>query len=133
MGLRVFLLSLGALLLVLFGGQPAGAHHSFAIFDIDHPIELAGTVQEFKFTSPHATIVLEVKGSDGHSTLWTLEGTSPSTLRRDGWTNHSLKTGDEITLTIDPLRSGSPGGAWTSQKINFRDGRPVACCTSDGF
>jgi hypothetical protein len=115
------------------GWQPASAHHSFAIFDVDHPVELSGTVQQFKFVSPHATIVLEVKGLDGHSTVWTLEGVSPSTLARDGWSNQSLKSGDEIKVTIDPLRSGSPGGAWNSQKISFRDGRPVACCTSDGF
>jgi hypothetical protein len=114
-------------------GQQAWAHHSFAIFDIDHPIEISGTVQQFKFTSPHAEIVLEVKDSDGRSTTWTLEGTSPSTLVRDGWSRRSLRSGDQIRLTIDPLRSGSPGGAWTSQKINFRDGRPIACCTPEGF
>jgi len=118
---------------MLLAGKPTLAHHSFALFDIDHPVELSGTVQQFKFVSPHATIVLEVKGSDGRSTIWTLEGTSPSTLARDGWSSQSLKSGDEIKLTIDPLRSGSPGGAWNSQKINFRDGRPIACCTSDGF
>jgi Family of unknown function (DUF6152) len=111
----------------------AAAHHSFAIFDVDHPLQLSGTVKQFKFVSPHATIVLEVRGGDGRSVVWTLEGTSPSTLARDGWSSQSLVVGNEITITIDPLRSGSPGGAWTSQKINFRDGRPVACCTSDGF
>ena len=41
------------------------AHHSFAMFDTDHPMELQGTVTEFKFTSPHTFILLEVKGSDG--------------------------------------------------------------------
>jgi hypothetical protein len=119
--------------ILLLKCQPASAHHSFAIFDVDHPIKLSGTVQQFKFVSPHATIVLEVKDSEGHSTIWTLEGTSPSTLARDGWSNQSLKSGDEIKVTIDPLRSGTPGGAWNSQNINFSDGRPVACCASDGF
>ena len=50
------------------------AHHSFAMFDTDHPMELQGTVTEFKFTSPHTFILLEVKGSDGASTTWNLEG-----------------------------------------------------------
>jgi hypothetical protein len=128
---RMFSSLVGGFLLAF--GAPALAHHSFTIFDIDHPLQLSGTVQQFKFVSPHATIVLEVKGGDGRSVVWTLEGTSPSTLARDGWSSRSPVAGDEITITIDPLRSGSPGGAWTSQKINFRDGRPVACCTSDGF
>ncbi|HEY6258686.1 MAG TPA: DUF6152 family protein [Xanthobacteraceae bacterium] len=122
-------LALGA----LATGDAARAHHSFAIFDIQHPLELRGTVQEFKFTSPHSFIILEVKAADGSTMLWKLEGASPSILARDGWSSQSLKSGDEITLTIDPLRSGAPGGAWTGQKINFRDGRPVVCCVTDAF
>jgi hypothetical protein len=114
-------------------GGGAWAHHSFAVFDIQHPLELQGTVQEFKFTSPHAFIVLEVKAPDGTPMIWNLEGASPSILIRNGWSSQSLKSGDEITLSIDPLRSGAPGGAWSSQRVNFRSGRPVVCCVSDGF
>src|SRR5262249_22768935 len=33
------------------------AHHSFAMFDQENPIELDGVVQEFKFTSPHSFII----------------------------------------------------------------------------
>jgi hypothetical protein len=114
-------------------GSAAFAHHSFAVFDIEHPLELQGTVQEFKFTSPHSFIVLEVTGDDGTTTIWNLEGASPSILVRDGWSSQSLKSGDEIKLSIDPLRSGAPGGAWIGQRVNFRSGRPVVCCVPDGF
>ena len=113
--------------------QPASSHHSFAVFDIDHPIDLSGTVQAFKFTSPHAFIILEVKDRGGAVTVWTLEGASPSSLIRDGWSSKTLKSGDEIILSVDPLRSGSPGGAWNGQKVNYRDGHPVVCCSPDGF
>jgi hypothetical protein len=119
--------------LVLAAGSAAQAHHSFAIFDIQHPLELRGTVQEFKFTSPHSFIILEVKAPDGSIVIWKLEGASPSILARDGWSSQSLKSGDEVVLTIDPLRSGAPGGAWIGQRVNFRDGRPVVCCVSDAF
>lgn len=127
---------LAALLLggvMMATGSAASAHHSFAVFDTQHPLELQGTVQEFKFTSPHAFIVLEVKGDDGTTTIWNLEGASPSFLVRDGWSSRSLKTGDQIKLSIDPLRSGAPGGAWIGQRTTFRSGRPVVCCVSDGF
>jgi hypothetical protein len=127
---------LAALLLggvMMATGSAASAHHSFAVFDTQHPMELQGTVQEFKFTSPHAFIVLEVKGDDGTTTIWNLEGASPSFLVRDGWSSQSLKTGDQIKLSIDPLRSGAPGGAWNGQRTTFRSGRPVVCCVSDGF
>ena len=109
------------------------AHHSFAMFDTDHPADLVGTVQEFKFTSPHTFIVLEVKADDGSTMIWTLEGASPSFLVRDGWSSQSLKSGDQIKLSIDPLRSGAPGGAWIGQRVTFTSGRPVVCCTADGF
>jgi hypothetical protein len=101
------------------------AHHSFAMFDQEHPIELEGTVQDFKFTSPHTFILLQVKEQDGNTTVWNLEGGSPTALSRDGWTAKTLKHGDEIKLTVEPLRSGAPGGAWTVNKVKFKDGQPV--------
>jgi hypothetical protein len=130
---RSALAVLAAGTVVAAAGGAARAHHSFAVFDIQHPLELRGTVQEFRFTSPHSFIILEVKAPDGTIMIWTLEGASPNTLARDGWSKASLKTGDEVVLTIDPLRSGAPGGAWIGQRINFRDGRPVVCCVSDAF
>ena len=101
------------------------AHHSFAMFDQEHPMDLAGTVQEFKFTSPHTFVLLEVKGSDGGSTVWNLEGASPSALVREGWSSKTLKAGDELKMTIDPLRSGAPGGSWSEKKTSFSSGQPV--------
>ena len=101
------------------------AHHSFAMFDQEHPMELAGTVQEFKFTSPHTFVLLEVKGTDGSSTVWNLEGASPSALVREGWSSKTLKPGDELKMTIDPLRSGAPGGSWSEKKTNFSSGQPI--------
>jgi hypothetical protein len=102
----------------------ARAHHSFAMFDQDNPVELEGTVQEFRYTSPHTFILLEVKDKDG-STVWNLEGGAPSILVRDGWSSKSLKPGDEIRLMIEPLRSGAPGGAWNASKIKFKRGEPI--------
>jgi len=101
------------------------AHHSFAMFDTDHPMELQGTVTEFKFTSPHTFILLEVKGTDGSSTVWNLEGASPSALVREGWGSKSLKAGDELKMKVDPLRSGAPGGSWSEKKTTFKSGDPV--------
>ena len=101
------------------------AHHSFAMFDQEHPIELAGTVTEFKFTSPHTFILLKAKGPDGAEAVWNLEGGSPSALVRDGWTSKSLKPGDELKMTIDPLRSGAPGGSWSEKKTAFSSGQPI--------
>ncbi|MBO0752139.1 MAG: hypothetical protein J2P53_08510 [Bradyrhizobiaceae bacterium] len=104
----------------------ARAHHSFAMFDQEHPIELAGTVVEFRYTSPHSFILVNVKGPDGAGTVWNLEGPAPSILARDGMSAKTIKAGDELILTIDPLRSGAPGGSWALIKTRFKDGRPLA-------
>jgi hypothetical protein len=56
---RLIGLLAGAALVAASGA--ALAHHSFAMFDQDHPMELQGTVTEFKFTSPHTFILLEGK------------------------------------------------------------------------
>src|SRR3977135_2742928 len=98
------------------------AHHSFAMFASEAPIEIAGTVVEFKYTSPHSFILVEVKGKEGANAVWNLEGPSPSILARDGMSAKTLKPGDELVMTIDPLRSGAPGGSWSLLKTKFKDG-----------
>jgi hypothetical protein len=119
------LLAIAAGVAFAAAGGAAFAHHSFAMFDQEHPMELKGTVTEFKFTSPHTFVLLEVKGTDGSSTVWNLEGASPSALVREGWSSKTLKAGDELKMTIDPLRSGAPGGAWSEKKTQFGSGQPI--------
>jgi hypothetical protein len=103
----------------------AMAHHSFAMFDQENPVDLEGVVQEFKYTSPHSYILLEVRGQDGSAVVWNLEGQAPSLLTREGWSSQTLKPGDEVVITIDPLRSGAPGGSWQARRIKFKDGRAI--------
>jgi hypothetical protein len=110
---------------LLTAASPTKAHHSFAMFDQANEIDLEGVVQEFRYVAPHTFIVLEVKQNDGTTESWTLEGVSPGDLARDGWSKTSLKPGDEIKVRVAPLRSGAPGGAWVTRKIQFRDGRPI--------
>jgi N-methylhydantoinase B/oxoprolinase/acetone carboxylase alpha subunit len=95
------------------------------MFDQEHPMEVDGVVKDFKYTSPHTFIILTIKDKDGTVEDWNLEGGSPSALARDGWNNKSLKPGDELHLSIDPLRSGAPGGAWNVNKIKFKDGSKI--------
>ena len=104
----------------------AAAHHSFAMFDMEHPIEISGTVKEFKFVSPHTLLILQVKGADGVAKDWMLEGGAPGLLVREGMTSKSLKPGDEIKATINPLHSGAEGGSYQPLQIKFKDGTPVA-------
>jgi hypothetical protein len=101
------------------------AHHSLGMFDQQHPIELVGTIQEYRFSSPHAFILLEVKNGGAAPVVWRLEGNSANSLTWDGWSSKTLRPGDEVRLTIEPLRSGAPGGAWSPKKASFKNGSPI--------
>ncbi len=107
-------------------GSAALAHHSFAMFDAQHPKEITGTVKEFRFVSPHTILVVTVKGDDGAEKDWILEGGAPGLLIREGMTSKSLKPGDEIKVTINPLHSGAEGGSFQPTQVRFKDDRPVA-------
>jgi len=103
----------------------AVGHHSVTMFDREHPIQLIGAVREFKFINPHASIVLEVTGKDALPVIWNLEGDSANSLKWDGWSGQTLKPGDELRITVDPLRSGARGGFWHARSTTYKDGRPI--------
>ncbi len=111
---------------LIMASRPATAHHSYSMFEYGSPIEIEGTVQEFRYVNPHTFIVIKVREKDGRLATWTLEGQPPAMLERDGWSRGTLKPGDQIKLTVAPLRSGAAGGSWTPQLLHFRDGRAVA-------
>jgi len=100
------------------------AHHSFAMFDDSKEIVLTGVVKEFQWTNPHTFVQLEVKGPDGAVVEWSIEGSSPNGLARIGWKRNSIKAGDELAITINPLRSGEHGGNFVQAK--FPDGRVLS-------
>jgi hypothetical protein len=119
-----FTASIVATGLALTGGAAVG-HHSIAMFDREHPIQLTGVVREFKFANPHSLIVLEVAGKDPQPVVWNLEGDSSNSLNWDGWSYQSLKPGDEVRLTVEPLRSGAHGGGWHARTTTYKDGTPI--------
>jgi hypothetical protein len=53
--------------------------------------------------------------------VWKVEMTSPAYLVRAGWKSTTLKPGDEVKVTVRPLRDGSPGGLFVS--VQLTDGR----------
>ena len=93
--------------LVLVAGA-AYAHHSAPVFyKVDERTTVSGTVTEFRFSNPHAILRLDVVGEDGEKHVWTAETTSPSILRRRGWSQASFKPGDKVKLEGMPSIDGS--------------------------
>ena len=109
--------------LALLAITPALAHHSFSMFDLEKEITLVGEVKEFQWTNPHIWIQVLVAGDDGKVVEWSIEGNSPSTLSRQGWTKRSVKSGEKVTLVVHPLRDGQPGGSLV--KVTLPDGKVV--------
>jgi hypothetical protein len=100
---------LAAALLVLLGQGAAQAHHSFAaFFDPEKIVTIEGRVTAFRFTNPHGTISLVVKGEDGSVRGWRAETNAPVVLMRRGWTRTSVKPGQDPTIEGWPSRDGKP-------------------------
>jgi Family of unknown function (DUF6152) len=88
---------------------PAASHHSFAMFNQREIMTIEGTVVEFQWTNPHAFIELQERRG-GATRLWSIELNSPNNLTRLGWRRNSLRPGEQVTLRMNPLRNGVPGG-----------------------
>jgi hypothetical protein len=106
-----WLVGLGAFAAVAVAASAASAHHSFAMFDKEHPVELQGTVKSWEFTNPHSWLVMVVM-KNGRPTEINVEGASVLTLVRQGFGLNTFAPGEKLDLVISPLKNGGPGGAF---------------------
>ena len=86
---------------------PMSAHHGRATYDETKLATIMGTVSSFKFSNPHALLVVDVRNDKGNVVMWVGEGTSPNMLVREGWDKRTIKPGDRITATGHPARDGT--------------------------
>jgi hypothetical protein len=94
------------------------------MFDREKEVTLTGTVREFQWTNPHAFIEVEVPGEKGGGAeKWSVEMNSPNNLTRQGWKSSMLKTGDKVSVTLNPLRDGKKGGLFVA--ITLADGKVI--------
>jgi hypothetical protein len=110
----------GAVALVAGAAQ---AHHSFAMFDMTKEVTVSGTVKQFQWTNPHAYIQLVAKDAQGRDVEWSMEMGAPMYLYARGWRPSSLRAGMQVTVTLNPLRNGRPGGV--VRDVVTADGRQI--------
>ena len=108
-------------LVALFGGIPAKAHHSFASFYFeDDTVLIEGELFEFNLRSPHAWLYVMTQDADGEMRLYAAEWDNPKRLGRQGVTEDTLRPGDHLII------AGSPGRDPSEHQIHLkRIERPV--------
>jgi len=89
---------------LLIFSTPLLAHHGYAAFYTTKQVTLKGTVVEWHWVSPHSVLVFDVKDDKGTIVQWATEFGGKSFAR------NTCKVGDEITVTLEPAKSGAPVG-----------------------
>jgi len=114
----------GFLMFALAFAIPATAHHSAVAFDQSKTITVTGSVTRFVWRNPHMAINMEVVNARGETELWKIEGPGTTVLGQRGFSKEAIDTGDTITVVVNPLKSGEPGGLL--QAITLADGKTHA-------
>jgi len=108
-----------ALLLI---AVPVWAHHAFsAEYDASKPLTLKGKVTKWELVNPHSWIHIDVVGPDGKVTPWMVEGGSPNSLLRNGFTKNSLPAGTEIVVEGYQAKDGANRAV--GKDITYSDGK----------
>jgi hypothetical protein len=116
----------GAAGVLLVAPAAAFAHHSFAMFDQTKQVTINGIVRDFQWTNPHAFIEVE----DAQGKTWGVELNSPNNLVRQGWKRTVLAPGDKVSVVINPLRDGRPGGLFNA--VTLPDGHVLGSVKPTG-
>ena len=105
-----FLLILGLTVAALMGSIPVFAHHGNAAFDVGKKVTLKGAVTEWVWANPHCWLKFDVKDDRGTVVHWVAETNNLADMIERGWSMRSFKPGDEVTVTVEPVKNGNPAG-----------------------
>ncbi len=102
---------------------PLLAHHGNAAFDVGKTLELKGSVTEWIWANPHCWLKFDVKDESGKTVNWVVEATNSADLMERGWSRLMFKPGDQVTVSLEPVKSGAPVGRVRS--ITLPNGKVV--------
>ena len=95
---------------LLLGSPQLIAHHGAAALDTGKEVTLKGSVTEWIWSNPHCFLKFDATDNTGAVRNWTVETQNPTTMTLRGWSRTSFKVGDEVTVTIEPVKNGQPVG-----------------------
>jgi Family of unknown function (DUF6152) len=120
---RIVLVALAALTVAMLTVTIAEAHHSYAAtFDVDHHINLKGTVTQFGFRNPHSYIQLEVADGKGGTVRWSIEWSGTASLTSQGIERGTLRVGDVVKVVASPSRVKGELRAQVVSLVREKDG-----------
>jgi hypothetical protein len=90
---------------LLVASVPVAAHHGDASFGNGTPVSVKGTVTEWFWANPHCLLKFDVKADDGTVNHWVGETQSPANITDYGWNKFMFKAGDQVTVTIRPVKN----------------------------
>lgn len=86
------------------------AHHGNAEFDIGKRVTVKGTVTKWSWSNPHCFLTFDSKSDRGLLTHWVVETQPPRSVTANGFGQYTFKPGDEVTVTLEPVKNGQPLG-----------------------
>jgi hypothetical protein len=90
---------------------PLMAHHGNAAFEVGKEVTLKGTVTDWFWANPHCILQFDLKGENGQpGEHWIAETSNPPSMVDEGWAKTSFKPGDQVTVTLQPVKTGKPVG-----------------------
>ena len=95
---------------ILLVSAPLLAHHGAAALDTGKEITLKGTVTEWTWSNPHCFLQFDAKDETGTVRNWAVETQNPTAMTQRGFSRAAFKAGDEVTVTIEPVKNGQPIG-----------------------
>ena len=96
---------------------PVLAHHANAVFDVGKRVTVKGTVTEWFWANPHCLLRFDVRDDNGQVVHWVAETQAPPNMIPFGWSKQSFTAGDEVTITLEPVKNGSPLGRILQAKL----------------
>ena len=106
------------------------AHHGAAAYDVGKQVVLKGTVVGWVYSNPHCLLSLDVKGEDGQVVRWMAEGQAPNVVYQAGYRKDSFNFGDQVTVTVEPVKNGRPMGRILAAIL--ADGTKLGVANSSG-
>src|SRR5579872_4234456 len=102
---------LAAVVGLLIASASLAAHHGASEFDPTKRVTLKGTVVEWFWANPHCFLKFDVKDDSGNVVHWVAETSNPPDMLNRGWSKQTFKPGDEVTVTLRPVKTGRSVGS----------------------